>query len=122
MPFSADYVAKLKERALTSHVHRSHQLLGLEIAKILGDDKHKALYIKLVKTHGEALLGIAKDVAARGNVKNKGAYFMRVVAGRPKTAWDDIRQQGETAAKNLFKRKRRLPSKNKGRKRKTSKT
>ncbi len=120
MELDKDYFSKLQKRAEKSHVHRRYQLLGLEISRILGDERHKALYIKLAKERGsELLLGIAKDVADRSEVKNKGAYFMRVVAGRPKSAWDDVAAQGETAVKNLFARKRRpaaKPKKTKSRK------
>jgi hypothetical protein len=73
------YVAELARRSAESHVYRKFQLIGLEIADILGDRAHKALYIKLAKEGNiDRLLGIAKDVADRKNVKNKGAYFMRV--------------------------------------------
>ncbi|HVM76628.1 MAG TPA: hypothetical protein VMU07_00540 [Candidatus Paceibacterota bacterium] len=74
------YAEELKRRAKESHVYRKYQLVGLEIAQILKDEKHKTLYIKLAKERGgERLLRVAKDVADRGNVKNKGAYFMRLV-------------------------------------------
>ena len=61
-------------------MYRKYQLVGLEIADILRDRAHKALYIKLAK-EGDArrLMAIAKDVAERTEVKNHGAYFMRVV-------------------------------------------
>ena len=43
------------------------------------DERHKALYIKLAKENdAERLLALAKDIAERKNVQNKGAYFMRV--------------------------------------------
>jgi hypothetical protein len=76
-----DYLAKLRQRGKESHVYKSYQLLGLEIAKILGDEKHKALYIKLAKEmDASRLLGVAKDVADRAGIKNKGAYFMRIIS------------------------------------------
>ena len=76
---------KLRQRGKESHVYKPYQLLGLELSQILGDPKHKALYIKMAK-EGDAgrLRGIAKDVADRKDVKNKGAYFMRVVMGEMK--------------------------------------
>lgn len=78
------YLKKLKQRAKDSHVYRRYQLMGLEIAQILQDEKHKSLYIKLAKEHGgDRLMRIAKDVAERKNVKNKGAYFMRVLSSEP---------------------------------------
>ncbi len=74
------YVKELKRRGKESHVYRKYQLIGLEISQILRDEKHKALYIKLAKEDsGNRLLGLAKDIAERANVKNKGAYFMSVL-------------------------------------------
>jgi len=50
------------------------------IAEILHDDKHKALYIKLAKERNQnKLLELAKGIAERPNIKNKGAYFMKMV-------------------------------------------
>jgi|SRR3989344_2167736 len=73
------YLDTLRERAKTSHVYRKYQLIGLLISQILEDEKHKALYIKLAKEHDEErLLALAKDIAERKNIQNKGAYFMRV--------------------------------------------
>jgi hypothetical protein len=81
MPTAAAYLKKLRERAKESHIYRKYQLFGLEVAEILQDEKHKSLYIKLAKEHGgEKLIRIAKDVAERKNVKNKGAYFMKVLS------------------------------------------
>lgn len=80
MSTAVTYLKKLKERAKESHVFRKYQLFGLEIAQILGDEKHKSLYIKLAKEHdGDRLMQIAKDVADRKNVGNKGAYFMKII-------------------------------------------
>lgn len=60
-------------------MHKRYQLVGLEVAAILGDPEHKSLYMKLAKKHGEnKILQIAKEVAERGGVKNKGGYFMTV--------------------------------------------
>lgn len=76
---SKDYLEELKRRSKTSRVYKSYQLTGLEIANILEDWQHKSLYIKLAKKHGGELLGIAKSVAEKKDVKNKGAYFMKVL-------------------------------------------
>jgi hypothetical protein len=74
------YIAELKRRGKESRVYRDYQLVGLEIADILRDRSHKALYIKLAKEGNvRQLLGIAKDVAERKDVKNRGAYFMKVI-------------------------------------------
>lgn len=81
--FDADYLNKLKERGKTSHVYKKFQDIGLQLAEILHDAAHKALYIKLAKQHDESiLLSIAKDVAERKGVANKGAYFMKVLHER----------------------------------------
>lgn len=74
------YFDELKARAKKSRIYKLHQLIGLEVSVILNDDKHKSLYIKLAKELGaEKVLRIAKEVAERKNVKNKGAYFMRLL-------------------------------------------
>lgn len=76
-----DYLETLKERGRQSHVYKKYQLTGLLIAQLLEDEKHKSLYIKLAKKHNsDDLLRIAKDVSERKKVKNKGAYFMSVLA------------------------------------------
>ncbi len=78
------YSAELKRRAKESRIYRKYQLTGLTIAGILKDERHKALYIKLARDlNGQKLLRLAKDVAERGQVKNKGAYFMRLVTMEP---------------------------------------
>ena len=76
------YVAELKRRGKESHVYKKYQLIGLEISQILTDEKHKALYIKLAKEQdADMLMRLAKDVAERANIKNRGAYFMSLVKG-----------------------------------------
>jgi len=75
-----DYLKTIKERGKESKVYKGFQLIGLEIADLLEDREHKALYIKLAKQYdSDKLLGLAKDIATRENVQNKGAYFMTVV-------------------------------------------
>ena len=75
-----DYLERLKERGKTSRVYREYQLVGLMVAEVLGDEKHKSLYIKLARKHGsERMLQLAKSVAERKEVKNKGAYFMKML-------------------------------------------
>lgn len=75
-----DYLKKLKERGKTSRVYREHQLTGLLVAEILDDERHKSLYIKLAREHGtQKMLRLAKDVADRKRIKNKGAYFMKML-------------------------------------------
>lgn len=75
-----NYLELLKERGKKSHVYKKYQLIGLMIAELLNDEKHKSLYIKLAKKHNPShLLGIAKDVSERKNIENKGGYFMKVL-------------------------------------------
>ncbi|OGY65983.1 MAG: hypothetical protein A3A16_01180 [Candidatus Harrisonbacteria bacterium RIFCSPLOWO2_01_FULL_44_18] len=70
----------MRERSKKSRVHQPHQLIGLEIAAILEDPRHKALYIKLAKNYdGHKLIQLAKQVAEKKDIKNKGAYFMKVL-------------------------------------------
>jgi len=77
---STSYMTELRRRAKESHVYRKYQLLGLEISQVLNDEKHKSLYIKLAKDEGgEKMLRLAKDIADRKNIKNRGAYFMALL-------------------------------------------
>lgn len=80
MPAEKDYMEILRERSKKSHVYQKHQMVGLMLSGILRDEKHKALYIKLAKEHDhEKLLDVARSVADKLNIKNKGAYFMSVI-------------------------------------------
>ncbi len=75
-----DYLEELRERGKTSRVYREYQLAGLLVAEILNDEGHKSLYIKLAREYGtEKMLQLAKSVAERKRVKNKGAYFMKML-------------------------------------------
>ncbi len=76
---SSAYLARLRQRQKNKRISREFQQTGIDVAEILGDMRHKALYIKLAKEHNpQALIALAKDVADRQGVKNKGAYFMKV--------------------------------------------
>jgi len=76
------YLKSLKERGKDSHVYHSHQFVGLEIAMLLHDLEHKSLYIKMAKIHNpDRLLALAKSVVEKRDVKNPGAYFMKLVQG-----------------------------------------
>ena len=75
------YIMRLRNRKKKSGAGTSHQLTGLVLAEVLADKgrKSKAIYIKLAKEYdNSALMALAKDVASRDGVRNKGAYFMRV--------------------------------------------
>lgn len=75
-----NYLDLLRERKADSRVYFRHQSVGLELAEILKDEEHKSLYMKLAKDYdAEALIRLAKDVAFRKNVENKGAYFMKLL-------------------------------------------
>lgn len=75
------YIKELRRRSGESKVYSEHQLMGLLIAEALGDEAHKSLYMKLAKRYSaDTLLKIAKDVAGRDNVENKGAYFMKIIS------------------------------------------
>ncbi len=74
------YLQEIRKRAGKSRIYRKYQLIGLEIAKTLEDEKHKVLYIKLAKQGNcDLLLRTAKEIAERSAVRNKGAYFMSVI-------------------------------------------
>lgn len=73
------YLDVMAKRSKESRAYQKHQAIGLELAEILGDREHKSLYIKLAKNNpANLLLSLAKDVSSRKNIKNHGAYFMRV--------------------------------------------
>lgn len=76
----SEYFGILKERSKHSRVYKPHQLTGLNLAEILEDPEHKSLYMKLSKTYDNGeLIRMAKDLAERKNVENKGAYFMKLL-------------------------------------------
>lgn len=80
-----EYLKLLKSRAKESHVYRRYQLIGLEIATILGDEQHKSLYIKLAKERSpEALLRLAKQIAEKKTIRSKGAFFMSQISQKAK--------------------------------------
>lgn len=75
-----EYLDILKERRRTSRVYKDYQATGLALAEILQDRGHKSLYIKLAKQHNaQMLVALAKDIADRRNIENKGAYFMTML-------------------------------------------
>ncbi len=77
---SENYFEEIDDRAKKSKVYKSYQLIGLQIAELLGDNKYKALYIKLAKKYDNThLLNLAKSVSENKNIKNKGAYFMSIL-------------------------------------------
>jgi len=74
-----EYLKKLNKRGAESHVYQSHQWVGLQLASLLNDPEHKSLYMKLAKEHdAQDLLSLAKRISENDNIKNKGAYFMKV--------------------------------------------
>ena len=80
---SKSYLDVIRERKKTSRVYVLHQATGLALAEILEDNKHKSLYIKLAKEgNSQMLIELAKDVASRRGVKNKGAYFMKLLKNK----------------------------------------
>ncbi|MDO8584760.1 MAG: hypothetical protein Q7R85_01410 [bacterium] len=77
---SGDYLKTIADRKNGGHIFRSYQFIGLEVAKLLADEPHKALYIKLAKQFGtEKMMTLAKSVAEINNIRNKGAYFMKLL-------------------------------------------
>ena len=85
MKDAGTYIKELKKRGKESHAYRKYQLTGLQIAEILNDAPHKALYIKLAKERdGGELMQLAKSIAEKDDVRNKGAYFMTVLSQKPK--------------------------------------
>lgn len=80
LPSKSVYLKTLKSRRGTSKAYKRHQLIGLEVAEILNDLRHKSLYIKLAKEKNpDEIYRLAKEVASRQDVVNPGAYFMRLL-------------------------------------------
>lgn len=105
-----DYLRELKKRAKKSHIYRSYQFIGLEIASLLRDEEHKSLYIKLAKEKGsQKLLPLAKSISQNGRVRNKGAYFMtalKATSSAPLFSKTNEKLQIKLKTQKLFKRKR----------------
>ena len=74
-----DYLKKLNNRAKESRVYTSYQLTGLRLAELLEDREHKSLYIRLAKKNdNQELIEVAAKIAENKDIRNKGAYFMKV--------------------------------------------
>lgn len=83
-----EYFEELEKRSKKSRVYRSYQALGLTLASMLSDLKHKALYIKLAKQmDGQRLMSLAKRIAEKKGIINRGAYFMKVL--KAEGFWND---------------------------------
>lgn len=81
-----EYVKELKKRSRRSNIYRKYQLIGLELADILSDPGNKSLYMRLAKERNpDALMALAKRVAEKRNISNKGAYFMAMMKGIPRS-------------------------------------
>lgn len=75
-----EYFKLLKDRSKKSRVYKPHQMTGLSLAEILSDPEHKSLYMRLSKIYdNNELIRLAKNVAERKNIDNKGAYFMKLL-------------------------------------------
>lgn len=98
-----EYLSLLNRRAKESRSYRAFQTTGTDIADILGDQKHTALYIKIAKTvDGQTLLQTAKLIMQNKNVRNPGAYFMRIA-----------KEKGWLAAGNVSHQRPRTSSRKK---------
>ncbi|KKW34516.1 MAG: hypothetical protein UY81_C0072G0002 [Candidatus Giovannonibacteria bacterium GW2011_GWA2_53_7] len=74
------YLETLRKRTTKSRAYKRHQQVGAELAELLRDPKHTALYIKLAMQYDEReLRAAAKRAAEDPNVRNPGAYFMRLL-------------------------------------------
>lgn len=64
------------------------QLLAWDLAHNLNDKKHFGWYLKIAKQYPETflrrILSEIKDIARRKRIKNKGAYFIKVILNRSK--------------------------------------
>lgn len=105
MPLDLKYLETLKERGKKNRITHDYQLLGLELADILEDRTHKALYMKLAKLHpARELMAVAKRIAENRNIKNRGAYFMKVFFEEHKTP-----KKPKQTTRTLFPRATKKP-------------
>lgn len=103
MDLGKNYIEELKRRSVRSRISKKYQAMGLELAKILNDRKHKSLYIKLMKEGNPAkLMWLAADIADRKNVRNMGAYFMRLL---PKGTVLPVRRKKKRQGRLRLKKK-----------------
>ena len=58
------------------YISREFQSYGIYLAEILGDYKHKALYIRLAKTVPRAILEKALSFVKDSQAKSKARLFM----------------------------------------------
>lgn len=58
------------------YVSKEYQDWGYRLAMELGDEKHKALYIKLAKEVDRAILENCRSFVLDSNADNRGALFM----------------------------------------------
>ena len=104
------YYLKILKRRKKSKIYHKHQIIGLILADLLNDKKHKSLYIKLAKEYDqEKLLTMAKNIKENNKIKNKAGYFMKIWKFTPsKTNNKKIsseKKQLRLTLKNLKKRK-----------------
>lgn len=75
-----DYLKEISKRQKENRIYQKFQLIGLALTEILEDSSHKALYMRIAKNRdGDQLLNLAKMIAEKKNIKNKGAYFMKML-------------------------------------------
>lgn len=58
------------------YISREFQAYGIYLSEILGDYKHKSLYIRLAKTVPRAILEKALSFVKDANAHNKAKLFM----------------------------------------------
>ena len=74
------YINNIRERVQKARVYKKFQATGLLIAELLGDSRHKSLYIKLAKEYKEQdLLTLATTISQNKKIAKKGAYFMSML-------------------------------------------
>ena len=73
-------ISETKHKDRPKNLSREFQVYGVYLAESLEDTKHYSLYIKLAKENNQdRLMRLAKEVAEKKNIKNKGAYFMSLL-------------------------------------------
>ncbi len=103
-----EYVKTLKERVKKSRVYVPFQSTGLFLAELLHDQEHKSLYMRIAKMYdNQQLIRIAKDLAERKNIDNRGAYFMKMLSELRRNQGDQ--KQGEPSRPGSNYRSRPSP-------------
>ena len=72
----ADLIKQRANAPINKYVSREYQDYGYRLAMELGDEAHKALYIRMAKTYDRKVLEQARTFVLDANAQSKGKLFM----------------------------------------------